>query len=264
MKELTLSELKSILLKILLFIDKFCRENDINYSLDGGTLLGAVRHKGFIPWDDDIDIMMPRPDYDKFVSLFVDNSNNYKLLCYEREKKFEFAFAKLSDTRTVLFEYGLDTLYGINIDIFSIDGFDLHKNIYIHKQFYRIIQKAMVFKKYGIRLSGNNTKKLYDSIVKIFLKPIPMFFLGFLCQTLLKADDFTTSHYGCLLSGFHPEKQIYPISLFNNYIDIEFEGYLFRSVRDFDLYLSNLYGDYMTLPPKDEQVSKHTAIGFMK
>jgi lipopolysaccharide cholinephosphotransferase len=259
MKKLTLPELKANLLEILLFFDDFCRKNDIRYSLAGGTLLGAVRHKGFIPWDDDIDVMMPRPDYNKFISCFGNRSYNYKIQCYEKDRNTFFAFAKVFDVRTKLFEHNKNTGLGINVDIFPIDGFDFHQKIYTYKLGLRILKICMLIKKYGFHLER---KHPVYSIINVFLKPIPMRLLGFMCLRLMTKYNFNASRYVCVFSGYNIEKGVYPQSIFRHYIDIEFEGHLFKSIRDFDIYLSNLYDDYMTLPPLEKQIQKHHSVGY--
>jgi lipopolysaccharide cholinephosphotransferase len=259
MLELTPLELKKKLLEILIFIDCFCRKNNIDYSLDGGTLIGAVRHKGFIPWDDDIDIMMSRPNYDKFVSLFEDKINNYQLLCYEKDKNTFFPFAKVCDCRTLKFEYGVNTGHGIDIDIFPVDGFDINKNVYWYKYILELFRGLMVIKKYGQRLIKDNF--LYH-ILGICLKPIPMYILSTICQKIVKGFDYNISHYTCILSGYNQNKTIHQKDLYQEYIEINFEGYIFKAVKNYDLFLSKLYGDYMKLPRVEEQTPKHTAKGF--
>ena len=123
MKEIGIEELKRIQIGILKHLDAFCNENNLKYFMCGGTLLGAVRHKGFIPWDDDIDIMMKREDYDKLIELYPKNDNsNFKLFSYELDKSFPYPFAKMDDFRTI-FEEEINDSYkiGVNIDIFPID-----------------------------------------------------------------------------------------------------------------------------------------------
>jgi len=105
MIELDIEALKKVELDILSFIHDFCEKNDIKYSLCGGTLLGAVRHKGFIPWDDDIDIFMLRDQYEKFISLMENNDDDtFKLITYKNSKNYNLLFAKVVDKRTILIE----------------------------------------------------------------------------------------------------------------------------------------------------------------
>lgn len=100
MRPIDLEEQKQIQLNILIKVDQFCRENNLRYSLGGGTLLGAVRHKGFIPWDDDIDIMMPRPDYDKFVRSFNGYDEDLTCEAYELNKKHRYICGKVYNNKT--------------------------------------------------------------------------------------------------------------------------------------------------------------------
>ena len=127
MRQITLQEIKDIQLDILKDVDSFCEKNNIRYYLAGGTLLGAIRHKGFIPWDDDIDIIMPRPDYIKFIQGYENECDkNYKLTSIDNNKQHLYTFAKIFDMRTLKIEdsisYNNKNMDGIGIDIFPMDG----------------------------------------------------------------------------------------------------------------------------------------------
>ena len=100
MREIKFEELKNLQLDILLSVHDFCMKNGIEYSLAAGTLIGAIRHKGYIPWDDDIDISMPRPDYDKFICTFNQPNNYYQVIAMSNDREYGFPFAKVHDTRT--------------------------------------------------------------------------------------------------------------------------------------------------------------------
>src|SRR5690625_114441 len=123
MKALDLEEIKQIQLSILRRVAFFCKQHDIAYFLCGGTLLGAVRHKGFIPWDDDIDIMMPRPSYEKFLKEF--KYEHLSLYHYKKTKNYGYPFIKIGEDRTVLRETFIkkNIDMGVFIDVFPIDGF---------------------------------------------------------------------------------------------------------------------------------------------
>ena len=124
MKTINTEELKKIQVEILDYVDKFCEERNIKYSLYAGTLIGAVRHKGFIPWDDDIDIMMLRSDYERFLKeLHEEKDSRYKILDFRYDHSYHYAFAKVIDSKTQLREEVIDPYdgLGIYIDIFPID-----------------------------------------------------------------------------------------------------------------------------------------------
>ena len=126
MKQINIEEIRKLQISILLYVHEFCKKNNIRYSLSGGTLLGAVRHKGYIPWDDDIDIMMPRPDYERFVNEFNENRKDveYKVICSYNDSQFFQPFAKVVNTKTFLKETYKRPVaqMGVYIDVFPIDG----------------------------------------------------------------------------------------------------------------------------------------------
>ena len=125
MKKMNLDDLKNCEFDILCYVDSICRELGLRYTLIGGTLLGAVRHKGFIPWDDDIDISMPRPDYEKFIDYCVSNESRYRLITNKTEPNWKDIYAKLIDTKTELHEQltnRFEYKNGVFIDIFPVDA----------------------------------------------------------------------------------------------------------------------------------------------
>ena len=124
-KELTIEELKAVELNILKDVAKFCEKHDIKYFLCGGTLLGAIRHKGFIPWDDDIDIAMPREDYERFFKLYNSSNTRYHADSLENNPNWHMSFGRVGDTATVLYEHTLKEKYKeyhAFIDVFPVDG----------------------------------------------------------------------------------------------------------------------------------------------
>ena len=125
MKELTLQELKDIEFDILKKFDAFCKENNIRYFLAYGTLLGAIRYKKFIPWDDDVDLLIPREDYNRMISLFRDDER-YRLFAFEKDPNYRYPFAKLCDMTTRKDESGYDNgvMLGVDIDLFPLDAWD--------------------------------------------------------------------------------------------------------------------------------------------
>ena len=124
MQQLSLKEIQMIELKLLLEFDSICSQNSMRYSLGGGSLLGAIRHKGFIPWDDDIDVMMPRPDYERFLDYCRREDTSFRLITYESVSGYNGLSAKIWDPSTRIVDHVLDLSFdtGVNIDVFPIDG----------------------------------------------------------------------------------------------------------------------------------------------
>lgn len=124
MKELSIDDIREIELQILNYIDEVCKDNKLRYYLLGGTLLGAIRHGGFIPWDDDIDIIMPRNDYDTLLSIINETNNKYKVLAYKYKKEYYYPFAKIVDSSTMVVESNTIATnnMGVWVDIFPIDN----------------------------------------------------------------------------------------------------------------------------------------------
>ena len=154
-KEISLEEQRDIQKELLKELKEICDNNNIIYFLGGGTLLGAIRHKGYIPWDDDVDVMMPRKDYEILLEIFDDNcKENHKILTYINTEDYYYSFAKIVDTNTILHEGKLRTIkeMGIYIDIFPIDFLpdDKKKTEKIFKKYkllYKIISAYKSFKK---------------------------------------------------------------------------------------------------------------------
>lgn len=264
MKEIDLRQLKKIEAELLNEVDKICAKENFRYSMGGGTLLGAVRHKGFIPWDDDIDIMMPRPDYDAFISFCLSNETPFKLRCWETDKTFVDFSAKLYNPQTVLEDenvFGGSSL-GVSIDIFPIDGlgdtYKKAKKAFNSTRFKRNLLIAAQWKKFFKSKTHSwyyepfrfaffilsrlvNKKRLFDKIQKKY-----------------KKIDFNGANFVAAVGGAYREKEILPKEVFTDYIDLPFEEYSFKAITAYDTYLSSIYGDYMKLPPEEKRVSHHT------
>ena len=232
------------MLDILLYVDKVCRENDIRYWLSSGTLLGAVRHGGFIPWDDDLDIEMLKEDYEKFMRVFVDN-DDYVLQTRHNDKYYLLPFAKLRDRHSLLDEYGNNINYkhrGLFIDIFCLDysprfayvgyGVILHSLLQLQKRGHGKVALAL------IRIA----KSAYYASVAL-LKPI---------LQLLPAKSLNHL-YGC-----GPRWRCRHIEDIMPLTTIRFEGHEFPAPKNSDAYLRHMFGEYDKLPNL-ERLRVHTS-----
>lgn len=259
-KTITMEELRAIQLDILDKIHAFCTERGIRYSLGGGTLLGAVRHKGYIPWDDDIDIMLPRPDYDRFLKEFDGKYAELNLQHYGNDNTCCIPFAKVYENRTVLIEKLQKS--GIYIDVFPIDGLPEESKI----KDYLYIYNNQLHKIYFMTPFYIITGSLKDRIkyyVKKFIYPTRDKYITEF-YNFLKSYSFENSVNAGAICGIYAEKELMPRETFESYITVEFEGRQYMAIKDYDAYLTKHYGDYMQLPSKEKQVSHHVFTAYWK
>ncbi|WP_197494395.1 LicD family protein [Gallibacterium genomosp. 3] len=248
-QKLSHQEYKNFLLRTLINFDKICRENNISYSLAYGSMLGAVRHHGFIPWDDDVDILMLRDEYEKFVKIWNKNNNvlkdNYELWGIDDERNFFYGhLVKFFDKNTVLIEKTKNHIikYGVFIDIFILE--DISSNIKIaekQQKKYKFYRKLLShFYKHG-RYLNFLAKKISTKI------PSTYFFID-------KLKNITKQEKSEYVSVYAPiDKILYKREYFNNIIYFPFEGYMFPVSAQYDTLLKQQYGNYMILPPEEER-----------
>lgn len=257
-------EHKQLLLKTLLAFDQFCQSHQIQYSLAYGTMLGAVRHQGFIPWDDDIDIFMLREQYDKFVTLWQQENNQlkkqYKLWDLNDPENFYIGYVtKFFDTNTELVEHinKRSIKYGIFIDIFPLDNIPSdttkHKNFLKKHRFY----KKMLTHLYRHGAWLNKLAKKYSTKI-----PSIYYFIHKI-QQLNNANPNSNYIATCTVPDKNINKNIYSRKMFNKIIKLDFEGYQFPVIAEYDHFLKQYYGDYLKLPPKEEQVG-HNVEAYLK
>lgn len=259
MKEITAEELKEIQMSLLDYFDEFCNKNRLKYTLACGTLLGAVRHKGYIPWDDDIDVYMERDDYDKLLSLYNNNENSHiKLMSIENNPSYSFLFAKLVDDRTSLIEdYNIMPI-GVNIDIFPLDSIE-HQTVSENKINKRLsMLKAMwLVKVHHVSKRMSIVKNGALIIAKLFTFPFSMRYLAQKINELAKSNNSSNHKYMFELSMNSTYKKGFKRESFGKTIDIEFEGKYYKAMSGYDEYLTASFGDYMQLPPVEDRVTHH-------
>lgn len=261
-----LKEIHQIETDILKEVDRICRKENIRYYLAGGTLLGAVRHKGFIPWDDDVDIAMPRKDYEKFLKIMKNGAHDYyKILALEYRKDYPYTFAKVVDTRTGFQEeIGKEISdLGIFIDVFPLDGMGNEKKSAMNRMMKiirlrsRIIEASL--KEDEIKNKERSLKnKILKEAANCLIKLIGIRrSYGYLMEYVRK-KDFNSSYWiASAVGGAGIEKELIERKYFDDVVEMEFEGNLFFAPAGYDVYLKNLYGDYMKLPPEEQRIAPH-------
>lgn len=280
MKQIGIDEIKNIEFGILNAIAMFCDDHDIRYYLAFGSLLGAVRHKGFIPWDDDIDIVMPREDYTKFVKSFPSDKGRYIVKSIENDPKYWNPFAKVMDTRTYLEDPQVDipNEYNcINIDVFPMDGLPSSE---IGRKIHLKFQEFLVTLYRGSAFKLKKTQKYADSkselagikgVIRNILKFSAIIILHHLpTQKLIRLINKNAAKYKFTRAEFVDEAVNSAIYRhikredFEPRAKYEFEGKKFWGPKNYDKYLTIIYGDYMTPPPANRRVSHHNLVAYWR
>lgn len=270
MKEITIEELLKLQVDILKKVDGFCRENAIPYTVYGGTCIGAVRHKGYIPWDDDIDIAMTRSNYDRFIHLFNGKVDNLVLFAPELDWNYYAPYANVCDKRTVLDEgenghNGMEI--GVKIDVFPIDNTPVDTSEYmsnvrkINKYWYQLSIKRI-----NMRLVWKASKRRW---LKCLKQKILFAFNSYsgiqkkIHKIALKYSNDSTGLVTLVCYHYNRDTRCTKSS-FDEYIDVPFEDITVSIMKGYDECLTRFYGDYMQLPPENQRVPHHGFTAYWK
>lgn len=250
-KLLTKDETKQTELSILSYIDSVCKKYQIRYYLAYGTLLGAIRHKGFIPWDDDIDIYMPRKDYDVFIKLMAGNEDShYRVLSIYNNSDYYYEFAKVVDSRTRLETKNIKKIEfeGVWVDIFPLD--DAPKYLRMTKWLLNCIVACRVLS-VNLKFLPNKYPRILFPLWAVAKLIGPRFFLEMSDRIARSGKSNEYVGYMCSMgvSKYYFKKQWCAETIM-----VDFEGKQYPAFRQYDEYLKFQYGNYMQLPPEEKRI----------
>lgn len=259
MRDISLKVLQNYVYGIFVEFDRVCRKLDIKYSMEGGTLLGAVKYKDFVPWDDDIDVIMLREEYEKFLKLApAELDNKFFLQSYNNVLEFPLNYAKLCLNGSRIYNYCYSHLknmnHGIFIDIFPIDNVE-PKTLRMHCS------------KVGVLTSARKTKLKIDFgkvrfAKKLVFKAISLFPMKFLCERITKeCSKYNNTYTGWRYEVCNSNRNFKPLNaeMYENFIELQFRDRKFYAVKDYDKFLRSRFGDdYMeSLPPEEKRKPSH-------
>ncbi len=256
-----MTDLQLKMLDMISYFHSFCRENNIRYFVVGGTALGVARHQGFIPWDDDIDVGLPRPDYERLKELTQGKVlGQYTFEYPSDDKTFVYPYGKMYDTTTTLIENTrYKTKRGIFIDIFPLDGSGDTREQSIEN--FKEIKKQLNLLT-ALICTWRRGRKIYKNLSTVAARLIPSFFVN---QNKLKADlnrlarklNYDDCKYVANYFGNWGVKEIAERSWFGTPVIYDFNGVKVYGPENIDAYLTALYGDWRTPPPPEKQISHH-------
>lgn len=253
---MTIDEIRGVQVAILDKVHSFCIDNNLRYSLSGGTLLGAVRHKGYIPWDDDIDIMMPRPDYEKLLLEFCGKYKHLIIQDYNTDVAYRLRWARIYDDRTILISR--NTIDGVFVDVFPVDGLPPLNEMNDYMDRLKKLRRdlARVTKYHSEAVQKNHYALRFKYYIKCIIFPSRKMVVAEL-EKLFHSYPFESSDYAGAITGMFGIKEHMKAEVFKEYMDLEFEGKLYMTIKDYDAYLTQHYGNYMQLPPVEKRISHH-------
>lgn len=261
-------------LEILKEIDRICKEQNITYFVAYGTLIGAVRHKGFIPWDDDVDIMMPKHDYDRFIEYTTKNADKLKpfeLFNMQTHKDYPYMISRYCDNRYYLnVDNEDDCGMGLFVDIYPLEGAGNSVKEFTKKKNKSSRYASLVFLSTRQKVKRENTKSFIKYLIKypafLFSKCLGKNFFVNKLNKIADTCDYDNSKFIGPMTWASDDgiKGIFPKKWFSETITVEINGYSFSAPKEYDKILKRLYGDYMQLPPKEQQIAHHYYDAYRK
>lgn len=262
LRKLQLKELES-----LVYFNDFCQRNELRYYLLGGCVIGAIRHGGFIPWDDDIDIIMPRRDYERMLRLWKQQESGERFLMLKTDGKIFTGncFATLIDTSATMVKENqkdIEVPHGIVTDIFPMDGCP-DKKLQRYFQYYHAMMYSLFITEFVPEKHGKAMRFICSLLLKLAPSREIRTKIWKKHEQKMKKYGFNT-HKKCteLCAGPHYMLNEYPQVAFAKAEYHEFEGLSVPLPQGYDEYLTMAFGDYMQMPPEDKQIPHHDLVAL--
>lgn len=245
-------------LEIMKNIDAVCKRHNIKYYLCAGTALGAIRHHGFIPWDDDLDIMLPREEYNRLLNaLNIELSDQYWLQSYSTDEHYWQPFAKVRKTGTVYKEKGMekfdDSRCGVWVDIFPMDYAGDKGTFGLKWKRYWVKVISFTLRIREFHLNNSSFSRRYAPAIML-LRCFPSSVLKRMQEKIMLGNKKKARNFVNLASTYEIDKETYPIAWFAEEIFTQFEDYVLPVPNGYEDYLKQLYGNYMELPPVEKRM----------
>ena len=266
MKELDVAAQKKIVLDILKYVHEICEKNNIRYFAGYGTALGAVRHQGFIPWDDDGDIEVPWPDYLKLMEIINSDESHYRFLSFG-QKGYYYCYGKIIDTRTVVSasarKVQIEGL-GVDVDVFPLVGFD-------RKEEQQAFRKLQAMKMIGVNYANDAVRLRKNFLIYPVEKGLQLYYKkkgieawGRKLENMLNRYPFDRGEVVFSYGGLYKKRQLFDRHVYDSYELMNFEDGKLRVCADWDGYLTHMYGDWRQLPDEDKRKAEHVSRAFWR